>query len=297
MSSRWRTADGAMARRAARIGPWRRPVGAMSGVRRRAAAAGGRRRRRACARRRRQRRPIACAPSAALQAALPAAEVRFRAGARRSDRHRPPARRSASSGAGVERGHSAGATVATPYSKSSIRVAAAAELRPILETVAAMLATRAAGARRRRAGRRRSLVSRLHRLTIDSLPVGLYVSIATIASCSGIASAKPAPRGCGAATCSASGSSTCCVASRPSVLQAEFDRGVRQRRSAGRANRKCTSATTSASTGRRACRCASTGRGVARHHDRRGRHRNRAPSSAPCTRRRNSRPSASSRPA
>jgi two-component system NtrC family sensor kinase len=107
-----------------------------------------------------------------LRAALPAAEVRFRTGARRSDR--------------VVTGDNAPSTAAIlsvdiPWRAGRSAVLEAvdsprppAELRPILDTVAAMLAT-VLPALESDDPDDSGLVSRLHRLTIDSLPVGLYV--------------------------------------------------------------------------------------------------------------------------
>lgn len=105
-----------------------------------------------------------------LRSALPADEVRLRAGARATDRHQ--------SGHG---GGSAPFTVPIPLRDDRQAVIEAlgarrppAELRPILETVAAMLATLLPVFEQVDEGDV-SVVQRLHRLTVDSLPVGLYV--------------------------------------------------------------------------------------------------------------------------
>lgn len=107
-----------------------------------------------------------------LRAALPAAEVRFRAGARRSDR--------------VAAGESpvpppSSLSVDIPWRAGRSAVLEAvdsprppAELRPILETIAALLAT-VLPALESEEPDDAGVVSRLHRLTVDSLPVGLYV--------------------------------------------------------------------------------------------------------------------------
>ncbi|HEY3934277.1 MAG TPA: ATP-binding protein [Gemmatimonadales bacterium] len=107
-----------------------------------------------------------------LRLALPAAEVRFRGGARRSDR--------TGSGEGTVTGL-APLSVTIPWRDGRVAVLEVvdsprplAELRPILETVAALLATvlPALDVDEHDDG---GVVSKLHRLTVDSLPVGLYV--------------------------------------------------------------------------------------------------------------------------
>jgi two-component system NtrC family sensor kinase len=107
-----------------------------------------------------------------LRAALPAAEVRFRGGARRTDR--------TGDGEGVISGL-VPLSVSIPWRDGRVAVLEVvdsprplAELRPIIETIAALLATvlPAFDTDEHDDG---GVVSRLHRLTIDSLPVGLYV--------------------------------------------------------------------------------------------------------------------------
>jgi two-component system NtrC family sensor kinase len=107
-----------------------------------------------------------------LRAALPAAEVRFRAGARRSDRVSDGDSTPAASRA---------SQVEIPWRDGRHAVLEAiestrppAELRPILETVAALLAAVLPSLDADEPGDG-AVVSKLHRLTIDSLPVGLYV--------------------------------------------------------------------------------------------------------------------------
>lgn len=106
-----------------------------------------------------------------LRATLPASEVRLHAGARRSDQvaegESPPSH--------------AASRVEIPWRQGRPAVLEAvnaprppAELRPILETIAAMLAT-VLPALDGDDHDDHGLVNRLHRLTIDSLPVGLYV--------------------------------------------------------------------------------------------------------------------------
>lgn len=107
-----------------------------------------------------------------LRTALPAAEVRFRAGARRADRV-----------AAGETGAAPapGVAVDIPWRAGRNAVLEAvdsprppAELRPILDTIAALLAT-VLPALESDEPDDAGVVSKLHRLTIDSLPVGLYV--------------------------------------------------------------------------------------------------------------------------
>jgi two-component system NtrC family sensor kinase len=106
-----------------------------------------------------------------LQAVLPAAEVRVRTGARRGDR----------TAAGSTAGSSTTIAVDIPwrYGRRAVLEAVEsprplAELRPVLDTIAAVLAALLPpddAADRDATG----MVDKLHRMTIDSLPVGLYV--------------------------------------------------------------------------------------------------------------------------
>jgi two-component system NtrC family sensor kinase len=107
-----------------------------------------------------------------LRNALPAGEVRFRGGARRSDRL--VTGESPLSPAAV-------VSVDIPWRTGRSAVLEAvdsarppAELRPILDTIASLLAV-VLPALESDEPDDAGLVSRLHRLTIDSLPVGLYV--------------------------------------------------------------------------------------------------------------------------
>jgi two-component system, NtrC family, sensor kinase len=107
-----------------------------------------------------------------LRSSLPAHEVRLRAGARRADEI------SVTDGA---RDHSAPFTVTIPWRGDRHAVLEVvgtsrppAELRPVLETVASLLATVLPAFEV--GGEDEALLERkLHRLTIDTLPVGLYV--------------------------------------------------------------------------------------------------------------------------
>lgn len=106
-----------------------------------------------------------------LQAVLPAAEVRFRAGARRSDR----------TAAGERAATPTMIAVEIPWRDGRRAVLEVvecprppAELRPLLDAVVALLAALlpAFDAEGHDDG---GVVGKLHRMTIDSLPVGLYV--------------------------------------------------------------------------------------------------------------------------
>ena len=106
-----------------------------------------------------------------LQTALPATEVRFRAGARRSDR----------TAAGKRATTRTTTTVDIPWRDGRRAVLEVlesprppAELRPMLDAIAAMLAV-LLPAFEPGSDDDGTLLGKLHRMTIDSLPVGLYV--------------------------------------------------------------------------------------------------------------------------
>jgi two-component system NtrC family sensor kinase len=106
-----------------------------------------------------------------LQAALPATEVRFRAGARRGDRTAAGKRATTPMMTAVEIPWRDGRRATLEVLESPRPVA---ELRPLLDAVAALLVALLPafdGEGRDDGG----VVGKLHRMTIDSLPVGLYV--------------------------------------------------------------------------------------------------------------------------
>src|SRR5690606_8166175 len=105
-----------------------------------------------------------------LTALLPAEAVRLHAGQRKGDRL----------GAGQADPASAASVAEVPWGNGRHAVLEAvgssrppAELRPLLETVAGMLAAVMPGLEE--GSESASLERALHRLTLDSLPVGLYV--------------------------------------------------------------------------------------------------------------------------
>ena len=106
-----------------------------------------------------------------LQAVLPAAEVRIRTGARRSDR--------TVAGAGAEPAMTIAVEIPWRDGRRAVLEAVdssrpPAELRPVLDAIAALLATVLPTFDVEQADAN-ELVGKLHRMTIDSLPVGLYV--------------------------------------------------------------------------------------------------------------------------
>lgn len=106
-----------------------------------------------------------------LQRALPATEVRIRTGARRSDRKSAGVASKSSATLSVEVPRRGGRRTTLEVTNSS---RPAAELRPVLDAVVALLglALPAFDDAEHEAG---GVVARLHGMTIDSLPVGLYV--------------------------------------------------------------------------------------------------------------------------
>ena len=107
-----------------------------------------------------------------LRIALPASEVRFRGGARRSDRTvTGETLMSPSTAMSVDIPWRTGRSAVLEVVESA---RPPAELRPILDTVAALLAV-VLPALEADEPDDAGVVSKLHRLTIDSLPVGLYV--------------------------------------------------------------------------------------------------------------------------
>jgi two-component system, NtrC family, sensor kinase len=107
-----------------------------------------------------------------LQAVLPAAEVRIRAGSRRSD----------STSVGERAATSSTIVVDIPWRDGRRAVLEAvdsprppAELRPVLHAIAALLAALLPAFENEGDGDDGGVVAKLHRMTIDSLPVGLYV--------------------------------------------------------------------------------------------------------------------------